>query len=131
MIICVCGMIGAGKSTYCKIIGGLISDFDEIGNKNEQIEMTLENNKKLEKVYHITTFPTFKEIQAFENLEVEYVWINTTFAKCRDNILKRKRKRDLTDIRATLEKNREILRKYQCSQMKFRVVNIYETDERW
>lgn len=35
MIICVCGMIGAGKSSYCAEKKGIVSDCDELGGKEK------------------------------------------------------------------------------------------------
>lgn len=131
MIVCVCGMIGAGKTTYCYKQNGIVSDFDEIGDKDEQIKNTLINAKKYDFVYHITCFPTQKELEAFGKYEVKYIWINTTFEKCKRNILKRNRKRDVKMLQETINKNREIREKYIKSRIKFEVVDVYDSDERW
>ena len=62
MIICVCGMIASGKSTWCEKQGGIISDYDLIGDKNEQIKFTLNMDNKGEDVFHITCFPDRKSV---------------------------------------------------------------------
>lgn len=131
MIICVCGMIGSGKTEYAKSQGAVISDFDAIGSKEEQIKYTLNAEKKLGKVYHTTCFPTLREQKAFEKMEVRYIWINTGFAQCRENILKRNRLRDVKNIKETLAKNKEIYEKYRCSRIPFEVVNVFEKGEKW
>lgn len=131
MIICVCGMIGSGKTEYAKRQKGIISDFDEIGTKEGQIKYTLNMDRKAEKVYHTTCFPTKAEREAFSGKAVKYLWINTGFNQCRENILKRNRKRDVENITDTLEKNREIFKKYEHSCILFEVINIFETGEKW
>lgn len=131
MIICVCGMIGSGKTEYARRQKGIISDFDEIGTKEGQIKYTLNMDQKSEKVYHTTCFPTKEEREAFGDREVKYVWINTGISQCRENILKRNRKRDVENIAETLAKNKEIYRKYEYSCIPFEVMNIFETGEKW
>lgn len=129
MIYVVCGMIGAGKTTFAKMQNGILSDFDELQSKEKQIEFTLKNREK--EVYHTTCFPTFEELKNFEGADVKYIWINTSFTKCKENIIARNRLRDTLDLRKTLEKNREIQKKYQGSSMKFEVINTLKSDERW
>lgn len=46
MIHIVCGMIGAGKSTYCEGKQGAVTDLDFMTSKEEQIEETLLLAKK-------------------------------------------------------------------------------------
>lgn len=48
MISVVCGLIGAGKSTYSEEQGGIISDFDLIGDKDAQLMLTLSEHKKVD-----------------------------------------------------------------------------------
>lgn len=131
MIKCVCGMIGAGKTTYCRKQDGIVSDFDEIGDKDIQIEFTLKNAQECNTVYHTTCFPTQKEQDAFEKNEVKYIWINTTFDKCKENILKRNRERDVKNLQETMEKNREIRGKYTRSHISFEIIDVFNSDERW
>lgn len=131
MIICVCGMIGAGKSLYCAGKIGVISDCDELDGKEKQLEFTLENELKSKKIYHITCYPTQKEREIFKNMDVKYIWINTTYAQCRCNILQRGRERDLKNLDAALQKNKDILELYLHSDIRFEVIDIFQTNERW
>lgn len=131
MIICVCGMIGSGKSSYCAGKTGVISDCDELVNKEKQLDFTLENESKSEEIYHISCYPTQKEREIFENRDVKYIWINTTYAQCKKNILQRGRERDLKNLDAVLRKNENILSLYMHSDIRFEVIDIFQTNERW
>ena len=131
MIICVCGMIGAGKTTYCYQQSDIVSDFDEIGDKDLQIKVSMKYEEKYGTVYHTTCYPTEKEREAFRSKEVKYIWINTTFEKCRENILKRNRKRDTNNLEETMEKNREIRGKYINSNISFQIIDVFDSSERW
>lgn len=131
MVICVCGLIGAGKSTFSKRYDGVVSDFDEIKNKQKQIDFTLKKDKAGMKVYHITCYPTPEEVKAFDDRDVEYVWINTSQTQAMINIVKRGRERDIKDVKKTKEKNRQIAEKYLHSNIHFRVVDIFDGGERW
>lgn len=131
MIVCVCGMIGAGKSEYARSSGKTVSDFDVIGSKEKQLDFTIKNHEKAGEIYHITCYPTQEEQEAFAGKDVKYIWINTTITQCRTNILSRGRQRDLENLQKVLRKNKEIQRQYINSAIKFEVVNVFETSERW
>ena len=131
MVFCVCGLIGAGKTTFAKQQAGIISDYDEIGSKEEQLKFTLKNAKNGENVYHTTCFPTEKELEAFKNIQTEYIWINTTKRKALENIRNRERKRDIENIKQANEKNSEIIQKYLASSINFVVIDVFESGERW
>ena len=131
MIICVCGLIAAGKTTFAEKQDGVVSDFDFIGSKEGQILFTLENHRRDRTVYHITCYPTADELRTFKKLDVKYVWINTTFSQCRKNIFARKRERDINNIEETLLANEEILRRYLSSDIDFEVVDVFKNEEKW
>lgn len=131
MITCVCGLIGSGKSTWCEKQEGIVSDFDLIGNKEMQLYFTLNEFGKGNHVYHITCFPTLREQEAFEKLNVEYVWINTSFCQSRRNIFTRRRKRDMENIEDVLNANANIMDKYITSHIDFRIINVFEDTEKW
>lgn len=109
MIICVCGMIASGKSTWCEKQGGIISD----------------------DVFHITCFPTPKEREMFTDRNVKYVWINTSWEQCYENIFRRNRKRDIKNIECTLSSNEDIYEKYQHSNIQFEIIDVFPTEEKW
>ena len=131
MITCVCGMIASGKSTWCEKQGGIISDYDLIKNKDEQIRYTINCDEKGGTVYHITCYPTPKEKEVFEGRNLKYIWINTGWEQCRKNILARKRLRDTQNIKSILKANAEIYKKYQHSNIQFWVVDVFPTGEKW
>lgn len=131
MIVCVCGMIGAGKTTWCKEQAGVVSDFDDIGDKRIQLQFTLKKHEAGEKVYHITCFPTREEREAFDKENVKYVWINTSFVQCRKNIFSRNRSRDIENIESVLNANENIMEKYFYSDLKFEVADVFESEEKW
>lgn len=131
MIVCVCGMIGAGKTTWCKEQSGIVSDFDDIGDKRIQLQFTLKKYEAGEKVYHITCFPTREERETFDKVNVKYVWINTSFVQCRKNIFSRNRSRDIENIESVLNANENIMEKYFYSDLEFEVVDIFESEEKW
>ena len=131
MIICVCGMIGAGKSEYSKKTKNVVSDFDDFGSKREQIEFTRDMEKKNNIVYHITCYPTNEELLFFKDYNVKYIWINTTINECKKNIYQRGRKRDMENIDDVLSANKRILGKYIHSDINFQIVNVFETNEKW
>lgn len=131
MIHIVCGMIGAGKSTYCKD-KSVVSDFyGEVTRKSVQIANTLRLANEYPEVWHITTYPCGEEEEAFKNCEKEYIWINTSVMQCKRNILRRNRERDVKDLKDTLAKNREIVKKYEHSSKRFIVVDVFNVEERW
>lgn len=84
-----------------------------------------------EKVYHITCFPTREEREAFDKENVKYVWINTSFVQCRKNIFSRNRSRDIENIESVLNANENIMEKYFYSDLKFEVVDVFESEEKW
>lgn len=136
MIHVVCGLIGAGKSTFCEGQSGIVIDFrddenSEALNKDDQIRRTLEAHSDGSDVWHVTCYPTAAELRAFKEVETEYIWINTTAAQALKNIKKRGRKRDILNYSETLRRQDEILASYLSSEIRFRVIDIFETDERW
>ena len=131
MIVFVCGLIGAGKTTYASDQDGLVSDFDNFGSKDKQIEFTINHHLLGKKVFHITCYPTSEELELINKLHCRCLWINTELGQAMHNIVKRNRERDLQNLDATKKENIEIQRKYMNSTMKFEIINLFETDERW
>lgn len=130
MIILVCGMIGSGKTTWANKQNKLVSDSDMFDRKYQQIKYTLDHEHG-NIVYHITCFPTLTEMLEFSSTEKRYIWINTSFSQCRKNFLQRGRTRDIIEVSDTLDKNEEILYKYMKSSIDFKIINVFETNERW
>ena len=133
MIYVICGMIGAGKIEYAKKTGCPIIEnvLNQNANKKEQIEQTLDLYDSGSDVCHITCYPTEQEQSAFHGLDVKYIWINTTKQHCIQNVRKRRRGKDLIDINSVKEKNDELEARYENSFIHFKVIDLYETGEKW
>lgn len=135
MIYIICGLIGAGKTTYAKKEAkenDIITDIDLDGtSKEEQLRQTMDYYNKGRTVYHITCYPTLDEQETFMRADVKYIWIGTSAIQAKTNIISRARPRDINDLQATLRKNCELLYKYASSKIKFNVVNVFATTEKW
>lgn len=136
MIHVVCGLIGAGKTTYARSSGGIVVDLHDDDssvclNKDEQIRTTLSYDDQGIDVWHITLYPTIAEEAAFMGRSCEYIWVNTTIAKAMENVVKRGRERDISDLSQTRKKQTDVLMKYVQSSLRFKIVNVFETNERW
>lgn len=135
MIFVICGLIGAGKTTYAKQQAkkdDVITDIDIDGtSKDKQLEQTMMFYHKGLNVYHVTCYPTVNEQEAFRWADVEYIWINTTLSQARENIINRARTRDIDNLKATLEKNDTLLNKYANSKIRFKLIELFQSNERW
>lgn len=131
MIIFVCGLIGAGKTTFAKNQEGIVSDFDDFGSKEKQMEYTINHHLLGKKVYHITCYPDSDELELINRLHCRCLWINTEICQAMKNILSRNRDRDIDDLKNTKQENLKVQNKYIDSKLKFEIVNVFETDERW
>lgn len=131
MIHIVCGLIGAGKSTFSQKQKGIVTECEH-GTKAEQIARTIKAYDAGSEVWHITTYPSMEEVAAFASYDdVEYIWINTTIRQAYWNILERSRARDIVGLDETRRKNEVILQKYCNSKIRFRIVDVYQSTERW
>lgn len=131
MIHVVCGLIGAGKSTFASKQKGIVIECEH-DTKTEQIARTIKAHNDGSEVWHVTTYPTMEEVAAFASYDdLEYVWINTTIRQAYWNILERSRARDLIGLDDTRRKNEIILQKYCSSKIRFRIVEIFKSTERW
>lgn len=131
MIYVVCGLIGAGKSTYAKKICENVTECEDI-TKAEQIKETEKLATSGKDVAHVTTYPTSWELDFFETQkQVKYIWVNTTEEQCYRNILRRGRLRDIANIGETVKKNREIERRAQRSKLDFQMIDVFDSGERW
>lgn len=70
-------------------------------------------------------------MEFFEGKRVKYLWIDTTADQSRKNIMKRKRIRDLINLRETLEKNEKIMWKKIRSSIPFVDISLFENGEKW
>lgn len=128
----VCGMIGSGKTTYANQNYKIVSDNDDIKDKDLQLLYTLTYHHDNNDVAHITCYPTETEKSAFENInDIEYIWINTSKYQFKRNIINRNRERDIKNINNVLTKNEILSNKYLASDIMFKVIDIFESNEKW
>ena len=122
MIVMICGLIGAGKTTYAKNNYQYVTDFDEILSKEKQIEETLRLHQEGKTVAHITCVPTRAEQMAFNRYSPEMVWINTSPEQAMKNVIKRGRSRDMTRLREIEKSNTRFLKSKDCYGYKWILV---------
>lgn len=134
MIYIVCGLIGAGKSTWAYERKGIVTECEpETGTKADQIRLTLDIAKTNPgtNVYHLTTFPTAEELQMMVGRDSRLIWIGTSPAQAMENVIARQRPRDMADLAGVRKKNAQLYDMYCESRLPFHVIELFETDERW
>lgn len=125
-VIFVCGLIGAGKTTWAKKQHGYVTDFDDLpdgSTKKDQIKLTKRLLQKGD-VFHITCYPKDEELEAFEGARKEFVLIDTNRHQAKTNILIRNRRRDLERLGDVLQANKKYWKKYKTSDLPFRKVRV-------
>lgn len=110
MIHIICGLIGAGKTTYAKSHYQYVTDFDELLSKEKQIAETLRLHNEGKTVAHITCFPTRLEQMAFYKQEPKMIWISTSLEQSMENVEARGRTRDMVNLQNVLEANMQLLK---------------------
>lgn len=145
MINVVCGYSGAGKTTYAinnKNSNDVIIDADNLKEcfqkynnpnmmKELQILLTQFYISRGTNVWYITCFPSWEELELFVQYDSKFMWINTTLEKSLKNIYLRNRNGDLEDIDRIKEFNLKVSEKYCSSKLNFKIVDVFERDERW
>lgn len=145
MINVICGYSGAGKTTYVlenKNEKDIIIDTDEL----KKCFRNFNNNKYIKElqiliadffikrginIWYITCYPNFEELELFKDKEVNYIWINTIMDKANENVIKRNRREDIKDIEKIKKFNIKIKEKYYSSEIDFKIIDVFESDERW
>lgn len=125
-VIFVCGLIGAGKTTWTRKHAQQYTDLDELpagSKKKNQIKQTKRLLKKGD-VFHITYYPTREELRAFKDVEKDFVLIDTSKHQAKTNILIRGRDRDLENIGSVFQANKEYWRRFKTSDLPFRKVRV-------
>ncbi|MGK4109099.1 hypothetical protein [Enterococcus cecorum] len=126
-IVFVCGLIGSGKTTYLRKQQAIFTDLDlmnDLARKIDQINYTKSLLKKYKKVYHITTYPTEEELEAFKKYKNTFLWIDTDVEQCKTNILIRNRKRDIENLPNVYEANKNLMRKFKESILPFKKIKV-------
>ena len=130
MIHVICGMIGAGKSTYAKKHYEHVLEFESFGSKDLQILAAKKLHKQGNTVAYITCYPNMAERLFFDSLKADDV-------QCAENIIKRGRAHDHQTITSGFEPNRRYEEQYKNSDIPFERINVFElnqsnaTEERW
>ena len=91
----VCGLIGAGKSTWARENFTHVTEFEQTGEKAKQITQSILMRKSGD-VAHITTVPTQRERLLLEQYPHKYILIDTDFVQAKKNIVQRNRPQDIT-----------------------------------
>ena len=135
MIHVICGMMGAGKSTYARKRGyDHVLELEDFGRKDKQIRRARELNKRGEILAYITCYPTPAEMTFFNSLpdaEVRWLLIDTDYKRCEQNIRSRRRGTDADVIKTKFEKNKRILSQIAQSSIQFEKIKIFVSEERW
>ena len=129
----ICGLIGAGKSTFASEKYKNVTECEE-GTKEDQIAATIKLYESGADVAHVTTYPSAEELVMAADVslsDIQWIWIDTAPDQCRKNIIERNRPRDMSDLGFVLEKNRQLWKRFTESQLPFKHITIFKTDERW
>lgn len=114
-VVLVCGLIGSGKTTFANKFFDMVTDYDVIGSKVEQIKQTLDAYQKGNRVAHITTFPSDYEQQELLNkidpCDLDCYWIDKDERESFNNIINRKRARDMQRLEDIKIENKKIMGK--------------------
>lgn len=124
MIVFVCGLIGAGKTTYCRNYFEYYTDLDEIAShrKEDQIALTLKLHNEGKTVAHITCMPSPTERTAL--MPEKYIWIDTSLGQSMFNIYKRERPGEIERIHELMQANRRLLWKKKAFPFYWTIVKF-------
>lgn len=145
MIKVICGLSGSGKTTYAlnnKKNNDILLDLDSLKEalqnytnysllKNLQLELLKYFHNLDFNIWYITCFPNIEELNFFDSNNADFIWINTNKNKCTENIIKRNRKNDIKDIDSIISYNQYVQDKYISSNIKFHVIEVFKSNEKW
>jgi predicted kinase len=127
-VIFLCGLIGAGKTTYAQKHFKPFTDLDYMpmySKKTDQIRLTQNLLKTHDEVCHITCYPTEEEARAFRGYNKRFVLIDTGFRQAKTNVIIRNRQRDMMNLANVLESNLDLVKKYKNAKVKWEVVKVF------
>ena len=146
MVKVICGLIGAGKTTYAiknKKDNDILLDWDLIAEAlktDNKIWIKTVQDKLLQffynkgyDIWYITTILGSNELELLKQMkDVEYIWINTSKQQCIENVKKRNRNDEVKYIEQLKKRNETIYNNYYInSKIKYKVLDIFENNERW
>lgn len=118
-----CGLIGAGKSTWAVGRYEYITDLDAMSTRSRrrQIMETLALAEQGETVCHITTYPTAQELESFGRFagKVRFLLVDADEAEAESRIKKRGRARDTENLDEVLRKNHMLYKLIHNGRIKF------------
>ena len=125
MIHVICGLIGAGKSTYAKSHYEYVTEFEDTRSKDKQIAETIRLHKEGKTVAHITCYPTRMEQISFYQYEPKMIWIDTDYMQAMTNILNRGRQRDIAEYSRIERDNLDLFNKRGHGPFNWEFVNVF------
>ena len=145
MIKVIVGMIGSGKTTYAltyKHDDDILLDYDFLVDalKSNKLIVKVQNilldyySSKGINVWYITTIVGSTLLSILKKyLNVEIIWINTTKTKCIENIKKRNRHNEVSNLDDISSANDRIYNYYYLNnnQINYKIVDVFNNNERW
>lgn len=145
MVKVICGLIGSGKTTYAlnnKKENDILLDWDLLveafksdnpfGIKEVQDLLLKYFAKKGFDIWYVTTKLGSNELELLEQInDVEYLWINTNKNQCIENIKARNRNDEVKHIEQLRKNNERIYNDYYTSKIKYKIINVFDNNERW
>lgn len=145
MVKVICGLIGSGKTTYAlnnKKENDILLDWDLLAEafkldnpfciKEVQDLLLTYFAKKGFNIWYITTKLGSNELELLEQIkDVEYIWINTDKNQCIENIKTRNRNDEVKQIEQLRKNNERIYNDYYTSKIKYKIINVFDNNERW
>lgn len=124
-VVFLCGLIGAGKTTYAGNNFKVFTDLDMMranrfgSTKTDQIALTKKLLKDNDEVCHITCYPSKSEIDSFRDYKIRYLWIDTNPLEAQKNVISRNRKRDMHRLDEIFRANRDYAWKKKTGKIEF------------
>lgn len=145
MVKVICGLIGSGKTTYAlnnKKENDILLDWDllvealktdnPVWVKEVQDLLLKFFAKKGFNIWYVTTKLGSNELELLEQINnVEYIWINTDKNQCIENIKSRNRNDEVKYIEQLRKNNERIYNDYYTSKIKYKIINVFDNNERW
>ena len=145
MVKVICGLIGSGKTTYAlnnKKENDILLDWDLLAEafksdnpfciKEVQDLLLKYFVKKGFDIWYVTTKLGSNELELLEQInDVEYIWINTNKNQCIENIKARNRNDEVKHIEQLRKNNERIYKDYYTSKIKYKIINVFDNNERW
>ena len=134
MIDVICGLMGSGKSTYARNNYRYVIERENFKSKAAQIRKAGQLHAAGKHIAYVTCYPTPEEIYFLGSLdpdEIEWYLMDTDIIQANKNIMKRGRKSDSDVIQKRFKKNRAIAERIARSRIRFHIIRVFDSGERW